>query len=61
MLIFLYRSNIVREVNPTAEYSFKTDSTNNYDMTIFHDDEIDDTYIALSRRRSKKIPRWARS
>ncbi|CAF2331167.1 unnamed protein product [Rotaria sp. Silwood2] len=53
-------SNIVREVNPSSEYSLKKDSTNNYDMTIFHDDELDDTYAAISRRRSKKIPRWAR-
>ncbi|CAF0724794.1 unnamed protein product [Rotaria sordida] len=53
-------SNIVREVNPNSEYSFKTNSTNNYDMTIFHDDVLDDTHVAISRRRSKKIPRWAR-
>ncbi|CAF0734085.1 unnamed protein product [Rotaria sp. Silwood1] len=54
-------SNFVREVNPNSEYSIKTDSTNNYDMTILHDDQLDDTtYSAVSRRRSKKIPRWAR-
>lgn len=37
------------------------DSTSNYDMTVFHDDELDDTQVALSNRESKKIPRWARS
>lgn len=30
-------------------------------MTVFHDDELDDTQVALSHRRSKKIPRWAQS
>jgi hypothetical protein len=30
-------------------------------MTIFHEDELDDTQVALSHRQSKKIPRWARS
>ncbi len=37
------------------------DSTSNYDMTVFHDDELDDTQVALSHRQAKKIPRWARS
>jgi hypothetical protein len=35
--------------------------TNNYDMAVFHDDELDDYQLPLSDRRSKKIPRWARS
>ncbi len=30
-------------------------------MTIFHDDQLDDTQIALFRRESKQIPHWARS
>ena len=30
-------------------------------MTIFHEEQLDDTYAVLSRRRSKKIPSWARS
>ncbi len=55
--ISFYRTNYVREVNPIAECSFQTDSTNNYDMTLFHDD-IQET---LSHRRAKKIPDWARS
>ncbi len=59
--ISFYRSNIVREINPIQECTFKTDSTNNYDMTLFHNDELDDTQIVLSRRQLKKIPRWARS
>ncbi len=37
------------------------DLLSNYDMTVFHDDELDDTQVALSNRESKKIPRWARS
>ncbi|CAF3493267.1 unnamed protein product [Rotaria socialis] len=53
-------SNFVREVNPKLEYSIKTDSTNNYDMTIFHEEQLDDTYAVLSRRRSKRVPSWAR-
>ncbi len=52
-----YRSNIVREINPIPECSFKKDSTNNYDMTIFHDD----LEIVLSRRQLKKMPSWTRS
>ena len=30
-------------------------------MTVFHDDLLDDTEVAMSRRRTKKIPRWAQS
>ena len=30
-------------------------------MTIFHDDQLDDTQIALSCRETKKVPSWARS
>ncbi len=30
-------------------------------MTMFHDDEIDDTQVELYRRQSKTIPRWSRS
>ena len=37
------------------------DQISNYDMTVFHDDELDDTEVALSHRESKKVPRWARS
>ncbi|CAF1294130.1 unnamed protein product [Rotaria sordida] len=51
------RSNIIREINSNFE---NNQTINNYDMTIFHDDELDDTQIALSHRQSKKIPRWAR-
>jgi hypothetical protein len=48
-------------VNSTCENNQTIDLISNYDMTVFHDDELDDTQIALSHRRSKKIPRWARS
>ncbi|CAF5143511.1 unnamed protein product, partial [Rotaria magnacalcarata] len=53
-------TNFVREVKPKLEYSIKTDSTNNYDMTIFHEEQLEDTYAVLSRRRLKKVPSWAR-
>ncbi len=36
-------------------------TTNNYDMTILHDDELDNTQLARLRRRKKKIPSWANS
>lgn len=36
-------------------------TTNNYDMTILHDDELDNTQLAILRRRKKKIPSWANS
>ena len=52
------RSNIIREVKSNNE---TIDLISNYDMTVFHDDELDDTQVALSHRRSKKIPRWAKS
>ncbi|CAF1322688.1 unnamed protein product [Adineta ricciae] len=53
-------SNFVREVNPMIECSFKANSTNNYDMTIFHNDQMNETDISISHRRKKNIPRWAR-
>ncbi|CAF0804003.1 unnamed protein product [Adineta steineri] len=53
-------SNFVREINPNLECSFKTESTNNYDMTVYHDEQLDDTQNISSYRRTKKIPRWAR-
>lgn len=37
------------------------DASLNYDMTVLHDDELDDTALALHHRRSKRIPRWAQS
>jgi hypothetical protein len=30
-------------------------------MTVFHDDELDDTQLALFNREWKTIPLWARS
>ena len=30
-------------------------------MTVFHDDQLDESEINYSRRQTKKIPRWARS
>ncbi|CAF4717847.1 unnamed protein product, partial [Rotaria magnacalcarata] len=29
-------------------------------MTIFHEEQLEDTYAVLSRRRLKKVPSWAR-
>jgi hypothetical protein len=36
-------------------------TSNNYDMTILHDDELDNPNLATVRRRKKKIPSWAKS
>ncbi|CAF1068589.1 unnamed protein product [Adineta steineri] len=52
-------SNIIQEVICEKENQ-TMDLMSNYDMTVFHDDELDDTQVALSHRQSKKIPRWAR-
>ncbi|UJR13468.1 hypothetical protein I4U23_000482 [Adineta vaga] len=51
-------SNVLREV--ICEKNESSDIASNYDMTVFHDDELDDTQVALSHRESKKVPRWAR-
>ncbi|CAF0759180.1 unnamed protein product [Adineta ricciae] len=51
-------SNLIREV--IYERNQTMDQISNYDMTVFHDDELDDTEVALSHRESKKVPCWAR-
>ncbi|CAF1257607.1 unnamed protein product [Rotaria sp. Silwood1] len=53
-------SNIIREIKINSKNNQTLDLISNYDMTVNHDDELDDTQIALSHRQSKKIPRWAR-
>ncbi len=35
--------------------------SNNYDMTILHDDELENPHLATVRRRKKKTPSWANS
>ncbi|CAF1458829.1 unnamed protein product [Rotaria sordida] len=53
-------SNIVREVKSNNKSQSKSKTTiHNYDMTIFHDDELNNTRLAMIRRRKKKIPTWA--
>ncbi|CAF3435030.1 unnamed protein product [Rotaria sp. Silwood2] len=53
-------SNIIREISRNSENNKTKDLIINYDMSVFHDDELDDTEIALFNRQSKKIPCWAR-
>jgi hypothetical protein len=55
------RSNVVREVKSKSKSHSISKTTNNYDMTILHDDELDNTRLATLRRRKKKIPSWANS
>lgn len=60
MLICLHiRSDRVREMNSNGKFRSKSQTTNNYDMTILHDDELENTQLATVRRRKKKIPSWA--
>lgn len=51
-----HRSTLVRKARPTKESS---SVSQNYDMTILHADELDNTRLATARRRKKKIPAWA--
>jgi hypothetical protein len=53
------RSTIVRKLNPTRKSHSTSKTTHNYDMTILHDDELNNTRLATIRRRKKKIPSWA--
>jgi hypothetical protein len=53
------RSNIVRQVNPKNKSHSKSKPTYNYDMSILHDDELNNSYLAERRRPKKKIPFWA--
>ena len=34
--------------------------SHNYDMTILHEDELNNTQLATIRRRKKTIPNWAK-
>jgi hypothetical protein len=52
------RCHLVRERKSILD---RMDSTNNYDMTILHDDQLDNTDMTQSHRQLKKIPHWARS
>ena len=41
--------------------SHKSKTINNYDMTILHEDELENPHLATVRRRKKTIPSWANS
>jgi hypothetical protein len=51
----------VREVKSKSKSRSISKSMNNYDMTILHDDELENTQLAKLRRRKKRIPSWANS
>ena len=59
MLNSRFRSNFMREVL-LCDPSQSVDRSSNYDITVFYVDELDDTQAAVTRRGSKKIPRWSR-
>ncbi|CAF2542272.1 unnamed protein product [Rotaria sp. Silwood2] len=52
-------SNVVREIKLNNKSQSISKTIQNYDMTIFHDDELNNTGLAMIRRRKKKIPSWA--
>jgi len=51
----------VLEVKSKNKSRSTSKPTTNYDMTILHDDELENTQSATLRRRKKKIPAWANS
>ncbi|CAF3545623.1 unnamed protein product [Rotaria sp. Silwood1] len=53
------RSNMVHKIKLNNKSQSISKTTNNYDMTIFHDDELNNTGLTMIRRRKKKIPSWA--
>ncbi len=56
---FSIRFEIIRKIKFNDKKYHST--SNNYDMTILHDDELDNPNLATLRRRKKKIPSWAKS
>ncbi|CAF3923815.1 unnamed protein product [Adineta steineri] len=51
--------NIVQKINSSDKSHSTSKLFNNYDMTILHDDELNNTQLVTLRRRKKKIPYWA--
>ncbi|CAF2079390.1 unnamed protein product [Rotaria magnacalcarata] len=52
-------SNILREIILCNKSQSTSKKTHSYDMTILHDDELNNTELAMIHRRKKKIPSWA--
>ncbi len=55
------KSNTVCEVKLMSRSHSISETTDNYDMTILHDDELENTKLATVHRHKKKIPFWANS
>ncbi|CAF1275509.1 unnamed protein product [Adineta ricciae] len=54
------RSDFIDEINFDKKSHSIHKKTHNYDMTILHEDELNNTQLATNRRRKKIIPNWAK-
>ncbi|CAF1222843.1 unnamed protein product [Adineta ricciae] len=54
------KSDFIGEINPSKKSHSLHKKTHNYDMTILHEDELNNTQLATIRRRKKTIPNWAK-